>query len=220
MTSTYSHATDAFRCDECGEPMAIPLSCDHCGANYPERRAMGPFSVLGLEARWDLPEELFETRETTLAQRLHPDRWQGKGERQHKRALIAWSAVNEALEKTRDPFARAETLLEATHEWDDALSGKTTLPQAFLIEQLELQEEIQDGVDRDRKKALNKTIRHELKELVRQLAGHFEVIEATEHAGSAAGDARLAALKGAKAVVDRSRYWRNARRALRGDAQG
>ena len=212
--SQYSRSTDAFRCDECSEEMAVPLFCDHCGANYPERRRMGPFAVLGLEPRFDIADDVFEARELTLARRLHPDQWQSRGERQHKQAQLAWSAVNEALAKTTDPFARAETLLESA---DDA-ERDASVPQGFLIEQLELQEELESPVSSERRKVLNRSIRRELKELQRQLLGHFEIIEATEDAGSAAGEARSAALDAAWTVVHMSRYWRNAQRALRSGA--
>jgi molecular chaperone HscB len=213
--SQYSRSTDSFRCDECSEEMAVPLFCDHCGANYPERRRMGPFAVLGLSPSFDVAEEVFEERELTLAKRLHPDGWATRGERTHKHAQLAWSAVNEALARTRDPFARAETLLE-----EAGAEGEAAVPQAFLIEQLELQEELEGPIDDERRKALTRTLRRELKELQRQLAGHFEIIEATAHAGSAAGPAHAAALQAAWTVVHMSRYWRNAQRALRGGAAG
>ena len=217
MSSQYSKTSDGFRCDECGKDMAVPLFCDRCGVNYPERRAMGPFAVLGLPARWDLDVAVLEAREVALAQRLHPDKWQSRGERQHKHALLAWSAVNGALEAVTDPFVRATTLIEATDEHADGLlgDGKNDVPQDFLIEQLDLQEELESPLDEARRKALNAQIRRALKELERQLAGHFVIVDASVHAGDAAGDARLAALMGARAVVSQSRYWRNARQALR-----
>jgi len=212
--SEYSRATDSFRCDECSEEMAVPLFCDHCGTNYPERRGMGPFAVLGLEPHFDIDDDVFDQREMALAARLHPDRWQSRGERTHKQAQLAWSSVNEALAKTKDPFARAETLLSDADDQDD----KASVPQGFLIEQLELQEELEEAVSSERRKALNKTIRRELKELKRQLLGHFEIIEASQSAGSAAGNAGAAAMSAAWTVVHMSRYWRNAQRALRGGA--
>ncbi len=210
----YAHSADGFRCDECSGEMAVPLFCDHCGASYPERRGMGPFAVLGLAETWDLDDDVFEQRELTLAARLHPDKWQGRGDRTHKRAQLAWSAVNEALAKTKDPFVRAQTLLTTPGE----APPKAQVPQTFLMEQLELQEEIEGGVDGDRRKILNKTIRRELKELRRQLAGHFEILEASGDAGSAAGGAADSARAAAWVVVHKSRYWKNAQRALRGGA--
>lgn len=218
MTSPhYSERSDGFRCDECGKDMAVPLFCDHCGTNYPERRAMGPFAVLGLAERWDLDVHALEAKELALAQRLHPDKWQSRGERKHKHALLTWSAVNGALKAVSDPFERATTLIDGSEEHADGLlgDGRRDVPQDFLIEQLELQEELETPVDGERRKELNRQIRRALKELSRQLAGHFEAVEASAHAGEAAGDARIAALRGARAVVSQSRYWRNAQQALR-----
>ncbi len=202
--STYSRTAESFRCDECSAEMAFPLFCDACGTDYPERRGMSPFGLLGLPRTFAIPTEDIDKRELLLAQRLHPDKWQGRGARLHKQALMAQSAVNEALQKVGDPFARARTLLEMAE--DEVPSSK--LPTPFLIEQLELQEEIEEGVDSKRKRALKKEVREHLRELRERLTSAFSRSEG--------GDAE--ALVEVRDALDRSRYWRNAERALRGQA--
>mgnify|MGYP002634098165 CR=1 FL=1 len=214
----YSQSADGFRCEQCGHEMAVPLFCDHCATDYPERRGMGAFAILGLPQRWDLDEDALDAVELRLATRLHPDRWTTRGDRAHKHALLAWSAVNVSLGALKDPFDRADTLLRATDEWELLADDKVALPQAFLLEQLDLQEELEAPLTEERRSVLQRTVRHELRELRRVLGGHFEVAESASHAGSAAGDARITALRAARAVVDKSRYWRNAQRTLRGDA--
>lgn len=202
--STYAKTADSFRCDECGKPMAFPLFCDQCGADYPERRGMSAFGLLGLARTFAIEPAEIEARELLLAQRLHPDRWQGRGDRLHKRALLAQSAVNEALGKVTDPFTRSSTLLELQDE--DPVHPP--LPQAFLLEQLELQEEIEDGVEPARRRELRKAVRSELK----ALHGALEDAWARAEAGDAG------ALPAIQDLVDRSRYWKNAEVALRGQA--
>jgi molecular chaperone HscB len=202
--TTYSKTAESFRCDECNAEMAFPLFCDACGTDYPERRGMSAFGLLGLPITFGIDATEFDTRELLLAQRLHPDKWQGKGDRLHKRALMAQSAVNEALGKLTDPFVRAETLLDMRDE--EVPNPK--LPTTFLVEQLELQEEIEDGVQDPRKRQLKKEVRASLKELRGQLEAAWTQVE----------DGDADALTVVRDAVDRSRYWRNADRALRGQA--
>lgn len=197
--STYSKTTESWRCDDCGAAMLTPLFCPECGTDYPERRGFSAFAILGLPVHFDVDEAALERVELGLARKLHPDLWQGKGERLHKRALLAQSAVNQALDAVSDPFARAATLLGLL---DAAGAIKSQVPKDFLLEQLELQEEIEDGVDEARAKDLKKQARRHLKDLAARLSGAF-----------AASD-----LASARDAIDRSRYWRNVQRALRADA--
>lgn len=203
MSTTYSATADSFRCDECNAEMAFPLFCDSCGTDYPERQRMSAFGILGLPPRFDVDDALIDEREVLLSQRLHPDRWQAKGDRLYRKALLAQSATNEALKAVREPFQRALTLLEMHPDGDDV--PKSVMPTAFLMEQLELQEEIEDGVDSARRRELIKVARTELK-VLRQRLGEL-----------LAGEPDLDALTQVRATVDRSHYWRNIQRSLRGD---
>jgi len=192
--------------------MVVPLFCDGCGADYPERRAMSPFGILGLELTYRLAEDRLDTLESQLATRLHPDRWQGKGESLHRRALMAQSAVNEALEAVRGPIRRAETLLGLLPDAPEA--GEETrprLPTSFLVQQLELQEEIERGLESARKKELAKWVRLELKKLDESLESGFDALETCS-----AKEDREATIGEVQSALDRSRYWRNIQRSLRG----
>lgn len=195
--------------------MLTPLFCDSCGVDYPERRGMSPFGILGIEARYDLAPEVFDEIEIQLAARLHPDKWQARGERLHKKALLAQSAVNEALKAVQGPFRRAEVLLKGM-DWLDDLPGgadaiRVKLPTSFLVDQLELQEEIESGVSPERKRALTKQARSELKDLRATLADCFSALS---NSSDLSQRAELATeIQGS---VNRSRYWRNIQLSLRG----
>ena len=217
MSSTYAIQADEHRCDECGATMAFPLFCDACGADYPERKRMSAFGLLGLGRSFDIPDVEFDKRELLLAQRLHPDKWLARSERLHRKALLAQSAVNEALEAVRDPFRRAETLLALT---DEARSGALDeagkrLPPGFLLEQMELQEAIQDGLGDAERKAMKKRARRELKALHTALTEQFSTLEVAA-AAQDPDEARREVLEAAAGTVSQSRYWRNIQAALRG----
>jgi len=210
--STYAKKIQAQQCDECGAEMVLLLFCDHCGVDYPDRKHLSAFSVLGLQPRFTLEDETIESLELELARRLHPDKWQHRGERLHRKALLAQSAANEALEAIREPFDRGDSLLLLQEEvLAGQLDGNNVLPQDFLVEQLELQEEVSDGLPPDRKRALRARVRSELATLRSELDDHFQNLEQTGD-----GSYRLDVLKDARACLDRARYWRNLRRALKG----
>lgn len=212
--STYSQSSAAWSCDACSATMATPLFCDSCGADYPERRGMSAFGILGLDLVFAIQTESIDLLETQLAARLHPDKWLSRGASLHRKALIAHSAVNEALKAVRTPFARAETLLTLLPELAEfSEEGRAPLPTSFLMEQLELQEEIEGGIEANRKRELSKTVRENLKELRATLDSEFDLVEKT-----ADSTGRSAAFYRIQTTVDRSRYWRNIQRSLRGQA--
>lgn len=200
--TTYARAADTWRCDECGREMHTPLFCDGCGADYPERRGFSPFAVLGLPVSFDLDEGTLDRLEVELTRRLHPDAWASRGDRAQRKAMLAQAAVNDALAAVRDPFERAETLL--------GLFGgaRQALPQAFLLEQLDLQERIEQGIAEDERRPLRRQIKAELAALQARLRDAFARAPAPD------------ALAEARDAADRSRYWRNAERALRGNVGG
>jgi DnaJ-domain-containing protein 1 len=172
---------------------------------------MSPFGILGLAPDFAVEDSVIDQLETGLATRLHPDLWLQRGESLHRKALIAQSAVNEALKAIRTPFVRAETLLSIlTDSTDLNKPTHAPLPTTFLLGQLELQEEIEDGITPPRKRELTRTVRAELKQLRSLLDSEFDLVEKTSDS-----EGRSAALLRIQTTVDRSRYWRNIQRSLR-----
>ncbi|MBJ93140.1 MAG: Fe-S protein assembly co-chaperone HscB [Rickettsiales bacterium] len=203
-----------MRCDECDKEMAAPLFCDHCGCNYPERRALSPFAILSLPGSFFITDQQLDERELELSRRLHPDRWQGQSSRVHGQALIAQSAVNEALIIVRDPLQRARALLsQRAEELVDRLTREQRLDQGFLIEQLELQEEAREQPDESRKKELKKLARGELKLLTSTIENCFHELE-----GAAKSESQDELIARALHSMAKARYWRNLQQALRNPA--
>lgn len=104
---------------------------------------MDPFSVLGIERRFDVDLAALERAHRELARATHPDNFaEGAPER---RAAVARAAdVNEALRVVRDPVRRAEAML--------ALAGvavgegaEPPAPAALLMAMMELGEEIAEA---------------------------------------------------------------------------
>jgi molecular chaperone HscB len=194
--------------------MAVPLFCDHCGYSYPERRGMSAFAILSLPASFALSQEQIERRELELTRRLHPDRWQQEDSRLHRHALIAQVAVNEALEAIREPIQRGETLLALqAAELSEQLQAEQRPDQSFLLEQLELQEEVRNTLEPARKRDLKRRIRSELAGLTEQLSVCFSDFEAENEAEN-----RRKVVGQTLRFLGEARYWRNLQRTLRGEA--
>ncbi len=213
--TTYSQARTGYSCDACGQGMAFPLFCDQCGADYPERRGMSPFGLVGLEASFDVDDSALEAAELSLARRLHPDRWTAGDPSTYRKALLAQTLVNGAIQAVRAPFDRGETLLAMQPEAQEgALGDGKDLPQEFLIEQLELQEEMENGLDASRKRDLKKQVGSTLNGLREEVARGFSTAQEAEPGTTE----RLSGLRQVRRALDTARYWRNIQLALRGDA--
>ena len=72
---------------------------------------------------------------------LHPDRFAGASEQQRRLSMQGAAQINEAYETLRDPLRRARYLLEL-YGVDMGPDHETTRDAAFLMEQLELREEL------------------------------------------------------------------------------
>jgi len=194
--------------------MAVPLFCDHCGCSYPERRGMSAFAILSLPATFELTDEQIEQRELELTRRIHPDRWQKTNTLLHRQALIAQVAVNTSLEAIRESIARGETLLALqAAELSEQLSSEQRPDPSFLLEQLELQEEVRGTLEPTRKRQIKKQVRGELAALTEALRSTFADFEAETDPAR-----RQHSVAQALRSLGEARYWRNLQRALRGEA--
>jgi molecular chaperone HscB len=175
---------------------------------------MSAFAILSLPATFELSDKQIEQRELELTRRLHPDRWQRTDARLHRQALIAQVAVNESLEAIREPVQRGETLLALqAAELSEQLRSEQRLEPSFLLEQLELQEEVREVLEPQRKRQIKKRVRGEITALTEALRSAFADFEADDDPST-----RHHAVARALRSLGEARYWRNLQRALRGEA--
>ncbi|HBP17889.1 MAG TPA: Fe-S protein assembly co-chaperone HscB [Planctomycetes bacterium] len=129
-------------CPRCEAELELPYLCEGCGELLRDPPGgLNAFERFGLPVRYELEREELEARYLRLSRRLHPDKQIGKPAARQSRALILSSALNEAYSLLRDPRQRAEHLLVSS-------GGKTadqdkSTPAAFLMEQMELREELE-----------------------------------------------------------------------------
>lgn len=102
------------------------------------------FELFGLPATYVVDMQMLRDRYRELQGLVHPDRYAATSSDAEKRqAQQAAGHVNMAFETLKEPILRAQYLLKL-HGIDMELHSETTRDTAFLMEQLELREELEE----------------------------------------------------------------------------
>ena len=107
---------------------------------------MDYFTLFGLPLRYDVDGSLLASRYQNLQRQFHPDRFASHPERERLMALQQAATINEAYQSLKHPLKRAEYML-SLHGFDLGNEQHTLRDNAFLMEQLELREEL-DAIER------------------------------------------------------------------------
>src|SRR5213078_5279303 len=102
------------------------------------------FDLFGLQPAFAVDEERLQSAYREIQSRVHPDRFAHAGDAE-RRASLQWTTrVNEAYQALKNPVARASHIL-ALHDVDVAFETHTAMPAAFLGQQLELREALENA---------------------------------------------------------------------------
>ncbi|WP_442801524.1 co-chaperone HscB [Serratia rubidaea] len=107
---------------------------------------MDYFTLFGLPVRYPVDGSLLASRFQDLQRQFHPDRFASQPERERLMALQQAATINEAYQTLKHPLKRAEYML-SLHGFDLGNEQHTLRDTAFLMEQLELREEL-DAIER------------------------------------------------------------------------
>ena len=103
------------------------------------------FDLFGLAPAFALQAEALEESYRRIQSQVHPDRFAHAGDAE-RRASLQWTTrVNEAYRTLKDPVQRGKHLLELQGV-DVAFETNTQMPSDFLMQQLELREELEAAV--------------------------------------------------------------------------
>lgn len=130
-------------CPSCARPPTSSLACLHCGRLLEEPAGTNDFERLGLSPDVPFDAAAAERNYLRLSRALHPDFKTGGDAAALELAVSHSAALNEAWRTLTDDQARAESLLELHHP--GALERHKTLAPDFLMEALELSEEIEQA---------------------------------------------------------------------------
>lgn len=101
------------------------------------------FSLFGLPVQFTLDNAELAARYQELQRQFHPDNFASHPEAERLQAVQRSATINQAWQTLRQPLSRAEYML-SLHGYDLASEQQTVRDTAFLMEQLELREELEE----------------------------------------------------------------------------
>ncbi|WFB47653.1 co-chaperone HscB [Vibrio coralliilyticus] len=104
---------------------------------------MNYFELFGLPSQFQLDGSLLSSQFRELQKRFHPDNFASASERDRLMAVQKASEINDAYQVLKNPLSRAEYLL-AENGVDIRGEQQTMSDPMFLMEQMELREELED----------------------------------------------------------------------------
>ncbi|MFS2222049.1 co-chaperone HscB [Pantoea sp. B65] len=104
---------------------------------------MDYFTLFGLPPAFAVDTSLLTARFQELQRQFHPDRFAMRPESERLHALQQAATINQAYQALRKPLSRAEYLL-LLQGFDINNEQHTLRDTAFLMEQLELREELEN----------------------------------------------------------------------------
>jgi molecular chaperone HscB len=102
------------------------------------------FELFGLEQRFNQDRAVLDARWKDLQRQAHPDKFSAQGAAA-QRIAMQWSVrINEAYQRLKNPLKRAAYLCEL-HGAPVNAENNTAMPGAFLMQQMEWREELDDA---------------------------------------------------------------------------
>jgi molecular chaperone HscB len=102
------------------------------------------FTLFGLPQRFAQDRATIDARWKDLQREAHPDKFAAQGAAA-QRVAMQWSVrINEAYQRLKDPQRRAAYLCEL-HGAPINAENNTAMPAAFLVQQMEWREALDDG---------------------------------------------------------------------------
>jgi len=144
------------------------------------------FELFELPQQFALDRAQLDERWKALQREVHPDRFAAEGAAA-QRVAMQWSVrINEAYQRLKDPLKRGAYLCELRGQSVNAESN-TAMPPAFLMQQMEWRETLEDTDDADALESLADDVAAERKR-VQQSLGHL--LDAVDDAQAAVGQVR------------------------------
>jgi molecular chaperone HscB len=140
------------------------------------------FELFGLPARFGQDRTAIDARWKDLQREAHPDKFAAQGAAA-QRVAMQWSVrINEAYQRLKDPLKRAAYLCELRGAPIEA-ENNTAMPAAFLMEQMEWREALDEAQGEDDLDALDSKLN----------TARNETLGRIEQLLDGAGDAQAAA---------------------------
>jgi molecular chaperone HscB len=126
------------------------------------------FALFGLPQRFAQERSEIDARWKDLQREAHPDRFAAQGAAA-QRVALQWSVrINEAYQRLKDPLRRAAYLCERLGATIDA-ENNTAMPPAFLMEQIEWREALDEARDEEELDVLSDRVLHRRRDMLARI---------------------------------------------------
>jgi len=117
------------------------------------------FELFSLPVSFDINLSELNSRFRELQKAAHPDKYANAIEQERLKSVQSASLINSAYNTLKDPIKRAEYMLEATG-FDLKNEKRNSQAPAFLMQQIELHEQIEEAQSNANIELLDKTGSH------------------------------------------------------------
>jgi len=131
------------------------------------------FELFGLAPAYALDLPALERAYRDIQSRVHPDRYAHAGDAERRASMQMTARVNEAYRALKDPVRRAQHLLELNGV-DVAFETDTSMPEDFLLQQMEFRERLEEAKDAAALDVIRKSLSNQKSEIERQISEQFE----------------------------------------------
>ncbi len=101
------------------------------------------FDLFHMPVRYEMDIDQLQQEYRSLAQAVHPDKYASAGDQERRISMQQTSWINKAYQTLKNPVERAAYLLQMKNI-DINLENETTMDAAFLMQQMELRELLED----------------------------------------------------------------------------
>lgn len=131
------------------------------------------FELFGLRQQFQQDRSALDARWKDLQREAHPDKFAAQGA-VAQRVAMQWSVrINEAYQRLKDPLKRAAYLCELAGSPINAHSN-TAMPAAFLMQQMQWREELDDAHSDHALNALRENVETVQRELLQECATRID----------------------------------------------
>ncbi|BFU60139.1 MULTISPECIES: Fe-S protein assembly co-chaperone HscB [Rodentibacter] len=137
-----------------------------------------PFEIFDLPVDFQLDTQTLNARYLELQKTLHPDNFASASAVEQRIAMQKSTEVNDALKTLKDPILRAEAIIALNIGEQQDLEQKSTQDVAFLMQQLQWREQLEEFETQKNEQALTvfaKEIKLETQKLLTALSENLQM---------------------------------------------
>ncbi|CWX16017.1 TPA: Fe-S protein assembly co-chaperone HscB [Haemophilus influenzae] len=143
---------------------------------------LNPFQIFDLPVDFQLDEKALNAHYLKLQKALHPDNFVSSSALEQRVAMQKSTEVNDALKTLKDPILRAEAIIALNTGEQLDLEQKSTQDVAFLMQQLQWREQLEEVESQQDERALNAFAKEIKQETQLLLTALFESLKSQQWA--------------------------------------